>query len=679
MSELFWYAKVHSLVEHVSVATFALFSCFLLYQFDYAFVFARYLLTIVKHGSSRPPRADAELPPALVILPTLLRTDDELVGLMGAMQSAAENRYAGPIYIVAAIDDGAHSGELYTRLSAWLEAFPKTPRVHMFATKTNERSGKALAIEAGIQFVHGKVAAGEIPAFPTIFFNMDADGRLGPEALSRMADRLLVRSWLTGERPMMVASNVCIAPDVFWGGWRQFFTTKGQLALLVSAEYMTAIAIGKMNGRLIPVTNASGALYCTWSSLHLMAPRWASFMQSLTLKSWLSWWLGVAPPRFLDHHGENPDAQTGPGDDTWMTWLCLSARWKDEEIVVDLPRTPVHALWYMVRSYFVRPLAYTIHARIETKTPTTVKALFKQRVRWNSSRIQDVQRWRPALMYHWSAGLPVIVSTALMLYVHTGLVLSLIVWPFASRHGAFAVFVAAYVLNLSIRLFSTVFALLVDGSRPKSGFKILALAMWIPYNFVFNTLTTVWGSFLDVFGFGVNTKFSPETTHIKSGLSRIALAYRCRRALALSVRAIIHNDVPLGTFWFGWHETPWTPNGFEGWSTGVSRALYPRRTTQVTQPKPAESVVAPVEAAVKSLETTAVLTPVLAEPDVLRDSVRIRHVAAANMVEPAARISIGNIAVIEVTPAANSVEPRAERTSLPSIPPPAGTKKRRAA
>jgi hypothetical protein len=26
--------------------------------------------------------------------------------------------------------------------------------------------------------------------------------------------------------------------------------------------------------------------------------------------------------------------------------------------------------------------------------------------------------------------------------------------------------------------------------------------------------------------------------------------------------------VPLGTFWFGWTETPWTPSGFEGWTTG---------------------------------------------------------------------------------------------------------------
>ena len=27
-------------------------------------------------------------------------------------------------------------------------------------------------------------------------------------------------------------------------------------------------------------------------------------------------------------------------------------------------------------------------------------------------------------------------------------------------------------------------------------------------------------------------------------------------------------DVPLGSFWLGWRETPWTPSGYDGWTTG---------------------------------------------------------------------------------------------------------------
>jgi len=47
---------------------------------------------------------------------------------------------------------------------------------------------------------------------------------------------------------------------------------------------------------------------------------------------------------------------------------------------------------------------------------------------------------------------------------------------------------------------------------------------------------------------------------------------------------VIHNDVPLGAFWFGWHETPWTPNGFEGWTRGKKRVLLPR--TPPPEPTP---------------------------------------------------------------------------------------------
>jgi hypothetical protein len=65
----------------------------------------------------------------------------------------------------------------------------------------------------------------------------------------------------------------------------------------------------------------------------------------------------------------------------------------------------------------------------------------------------------------------------------------------------------------------------------------------------------------------------------KSGCERVALLFRVRRLLALSVRSVLYGDVPLGSFWFGWHETAWTPNGFEGWTTGKrQRAIVPRPT-----------------------------------------------------------------------------------------------------
>ena len=68
-------------------------------------------------------------------------------------------------------------------------------------------------------------------------------------------------------------------------------------------------------------------------------------------------------------------------------------------------------------------------------------------------------------------------------------------------------------------------------------------------------------------------KFAPEATLIKGATSRIALGFRIRRFYGLCVRSVIVGDVPLGAFWFGWHKTKWTPNGYEGWTTGKVPAV----------------------------------------------------------------------------------------------------------
>jgi len=75
--------------------------------------------------------------------------------------------------------------------------------------------------------------------------------------------------------------------------------------------------------------------------------------------------------------------------------------------------------------------------------------------------------------------------------------------------------------------------------------------------------------------FGNTTKFAPEWTFIRGKTERLALLFRIRRALALCVRAIVVGDVPLGAFWLGWHETPWTPNGYFGWTTGKRQRIVP--------------------------------------------------------------------------------------------------------
>ncbi|MCW5834785.1 MAG: hypothetical protein KIS78_20440 [Labilithrix sp.] len=594
MQELIWYLRVHSSFELVSPYVLPVLIAFGLYQIHYVVVLAQCLVRYVRHGVNAPPPRPGERPAAVLVMPTLLRTADELDGLKKAITSAATNGYPGDLTIVAAIDDGRSKPALFADLEAWAASFAAPPRVRVLATCTEQRTGKAVAIDNGVAFLRRKIAEGYLPEFPPIFFNMDADSALGEHALVRLVDRLTTRYAGSSQYPNIVTSNVSIARSEYWRGWRAFFTVRGQLSVHVAAEFVVAM-LGKHNLKLHLVPGASGALYCTWSKLHLQAPRWAAFMQTLTLRDALRWWAGAAPPSFArSSAGELPEAMTGPGDDTWVTWLAYCARWEGEDLTLELPRTPAHAFYYLVRGWFLRALQYEPAAVVETKTPTTIKALFKQRVRWNTSRVELSQRWSPALPFHWTLLFPTVVSTILIVYFNSMEAVSLLLLPLSVSKGFFVHFCCAFVVYSGLRVAATAFGVALDGGFKKHGHKLLGLVLSVPYHFLFNKVTTFWGYVQDVFLFGVNTGFSPEQTHIKSRLGRVAVAYRLRRAFALAVRAVVHNDVPLGWFWLGWHETKWTPSGFEGWTTGKRRVLKPREVAPAAAVAPAAVAPAPV-------------------------------------------------------------------------------------
>lgn len=601
MNEILWHLRTSPPIELLAALGVPFLIFFVQYELDYVYLLVRHLVMTGRYGATAAPVAAGPRPGALLVIPTMLRSHDELEGLKDATMSAARNDTRGQLTIVIAIDDGRTHKEIYSELETWVATYAAPEGVRVLVTCTPERRGKACAIDAAVLMMEEQVARGEIAELPPLFFNMDADSELGPDALVRMIDRLTTPSWVVGTRPRLVTSNVSIAKKHYWFGWRGFFTVRGQIALQVAREYLTAISLGKFNTKLIPVLWASGALYCTWTKLHTDSPRWGAFMQTLTLRDWVRWWVGFAPPAFATANVRHlPEAQTGPGDDTWMTWLACCARWNGDDLVVELPRTPLHAAWYSVYDYFVRPVRHEPQARIMTRTPTTITALFKQRVRWNTSRIQDVQRWRPALMFHWSVGLPALVSTAQLVIVNLAVALSLLCWPFVSEHGSMVAFVAALALNLFMRATATLLGLLVDQPVEGNALKLFAIPLSVPYHMVFNVVPTIVGSVKDIFLFGVNTKFSPEQTHIRSGTTRIALAFRLRRALTLAVRSVIVNDVPLGWFWFGWNETAWTPNGFEGWTSGrPARPIMPtsvlrfRNAIAETAATPAPEPVAP--------------------------------------------------------------------------------------
>lgn len=550
--------------------------CAVLYQLDLCAVLGFWLLRRlgVVERECRLPASQRNS--ALLVLPTLLREQSDLVGLQHAALSAAHNGYPAPLTIILCIDGRDERAELCDRLTRWAERVELPDGVQMYVASCAERAGKAVAMEAGVRFAESLVRRGVLAEMPQVFFNMDADSTLGERALERMAYHLQRRRWIRGTPHMVVTSNVVVPIE-------HCLTPRGGIQwipLLVAREYLSSITYSKFNWKVFPCTCISGALYCTWTRVHLAAPYYAGFMQSLRARDWLGWWLGFGAPRFSQYRGAPlPEAMCGPGDDTWLAWLAATADWRDGEIQFDAPRTPLHAVGRLLLWYVSRPVTYDPLAKVFTKTPSKARALYKQRLRWNSSRVQDVKRWAMSHSYNWNVGLPIFVATfglvlAVVLFV-SGLVAIALDVPGVSSAMPFVVLLGCGYS--ATRVTTTLAALLVSESPPRDWLKLLALVPAGPYHMIFNTTTLCMGFIRDLVGFGEPTTFAPEVTLRRSNLTRFALAFRLRRACALALRAARHGDVPFGWFWFGWRESRWTPSGFDGWSSGKKPpVVYPR-------------------------------------------------------------------------------------------------------
>lgn len=564
MDKLGWYVRTAGALEIVGALWLPLVVGVALYYSSYLAIFVRALLRKLRGGPRRPGGAPLDV---LVVLPTLLRQRGELVGLERAIQSVLGNRYPGRLVVCPAIDDASRAPHLVAELERWIAGLRVGPAVTVLLASTRERAGKSMAIEAAIAEVHAAVARGDLAAFPTAFVNMDADSELGEAALEQMIGELTRRGRWSRQRPMVVASNVCVRKAHYWQGWRGLFTVRGQLGLQVAREYMTSISLARNNWRLIPVTSVSGALYATWSALYLQAPRYAAFLRTLGLRDWIRWWLGGGAPSFARCTAPpRPEAMTGPGDDTYVAWLAQSARWRGDRICLELPATPLHALVELVRSYLFRPIAYEPAAKVFTATPTTIRGLFRQRVRWNSSRVWLLGRFGWSLGFHWKCGAVVYLDVALLLALHVGVLAALVLWPFAQRPAHWlALFLLVNLAYAVIRGAATLLAMIQDDDVRGQWHKLLALPLSGVYHLVFNIVTTVVGLVQDLLLFGVNTGFAPERTLIRAGTGRVALLYRLGRAARLTIRSARRGDVPFGAFWFGWRETPWTRDGYRGW------------------------------------------------------------------------------------------------------------------
>ncbi|HEY1812092.1 MAG TPA: glycosyltransferase family 2 protein [Kofleriaceae bacterium] len=537
----------------------------LLYFSGYWFVWFASLARVARL-TKRFRKLDAsEAVDVLVVVPTMLRSRDELEELRHAATTIVGNRYPGRVVTCLAIDGSDVAPALVDEIERW----GKQQESPVLVARVPKRGGKGVAVAAGLARAELAVQRGELSRLPPIFFNMDADSELGPRTLERMVAKLVRPK----RRPMIVASNVLVRREHYWQGVRHFFTMRGQLALQVAREYMTSISIARPNFGILPVTGVSGALYATWTELHQLQPRHASFMLALRRRDVVAWWLGRRPPSFARFTGApNIAATAGPGDDTWLAWLAMAAHWRGDKISLELPRTPAHAFARLVDSFFRRPIAYDHEARVYTATPTTVRALFKQRVRWNSSRGWLLQRFGAVPYMSWDMGAWVVSDLLLTLVIHATILVGLLGWPFSTRPAAWlALVVLGIASSFAIRAAATLLAILQEGDLAGHWHKLLAIPLSGPYHVVFNIFSTIVGFVLDYLGFGLNTHFAPEETLAASQRGRLALSYRSARCAKLIARALWRGDVEPGWFWFGWHRTRWTASGYAGWTNKALR------------------------------------------------------------------------------------------------------------
>jgi hypothetical protein len=562
----------HTLLPLVKVLLLVLF----VFCWDYPVLLLFRLVQRVL-GVDRTRRDDsAQMLPTLVVIPSLLRKQDELTSMMSTVASITSNGYPGELTVVLSIDGTHDAPSLYQQLRVWAREYPLLSHQRLYITGTAERRSKPMAIDHAMEFVKQLVANGELERFPPVYVSTDADADLGPRALERIVRRLQRKHPLTGWPARVVAGALHVRGDDFWRGLGHFFTLGGQINLQVAREYYVG-NIWRYNIRWLPVTGVPGAFYCTWSDIFLAIPNYMGYQRTLKPKHFFQWWLGKMPPLYSESKAAPiPELVAGDTDDTVTAYTAIIARYDNGKFTFDPPRTPLHALYYAVRGLlFDRPLQFEPEARVYTSSPTTVKALFKQRKRWNCSRLELTGRFWPSLGYHWTLGLPAMIVKFFMARTVIFGALAYFVVPVFFWHSSLITgVVLGYLCNVLVWTIMTGLTIAINAEL-----RYWPLMLSVPfaplYQFVFNWLPCFVGLTADFFLFGNVTGFAPEQTLIRGGSQRIAILSRVRRFFSLCLRSVVWGDVPFGRFWLGWRETPWTASGYEGFTTGKRRRTLP--------------------------------------------------------------------------------------------------------
>jgi hypothetical protein len=579
MESLLWGFRTHDAFTFAWPIFLNLAVCLVIAQSDFPLLLAARFLKSTFHRADTFRRlGPGERPSGLVIIPSLLRDSGDFDAITTTLESCGANGYPSDLYVVASVDGRTEKPALYAELEAWVARHGFPANVHVLVTGTETRLGKMMAVEAGVSFMKSLVASGKAVAFPEVYFSIDGDGTLGDDALERLAHRLTSRHPITGNMRRVVSGKICIRPDLFWRGWRAFFSVEGQIYMQVAREFLVS-NVSRHNWKPTPMIGIPGALYCTWGDLIEKAPRYMGFMQSLTFADCINWWMGRGAPKFSESNPPSlPEALTGASDDTCIAFIASLATWKDGKLSFDAPASPLHAFGRLVRSFiYERSHDYEPEARVYTYTPSTIKGLWKQRVRWNASRFECAGRFWRAFWFHWEIGFPVGAQLATVLRNVLEMTAYYVILPYycvGSNNALFNYLVGYAGQTIAYTIYS-VSALLLEREYRKFWRVLLCLPIASLYCIGINFFGCVYGVSRDLLFFGNSTNFAPEWTLEKGGCVRIALMFRARRFLSLALRSVVYGDVPMGSFWFGWGETPWTPSGFTGWTTGAkARAIF---------------------------------------------------------------------------------------------------------
>jgi cellulose synthase/poly-beta-1,6-N-acetylglucosamine synthase-like glycosyltransferase len=545
---------------------------YLQYNVDLILLFFRKWVKILldREDTYQLPEA---APHGLIIIPSLLRNEEDYTSIISSIESCATNQYPGKLLLVTSIDGRHENPKLFQQLVDWV-ATKNYPNVECHVTSREVRGSKMMAIEAGAEYVKHLVSQGKYPCMPDIYFSVDADTTLGEHALEHLVAKLLTRHPLTRNYRKVVAGKPCTHPHEMWQKWRKFFTVNGQIYINVARQFLM-YNIRRYNWDIVPLVALPGALYVTWTHVLFQAPRYMGYLQTITLLDWIKWWFGIAPPKFSDSDPVPlPQALTGSTDDTSIAVVVASSQWIDGKLSFDFPVTPMHALKRMLHELcFERSLEYAPEARAFTYTPPTFKGLWTQRVRWNSSRVECASRFTKSFLFNWQAGFPFLfqLSRILMSVVIGSFYFVILPFVMMSDRNILYWYLVGYVFELLANASRVVVALFLEEERVKSGFwrTIYCLPVANLFDFIFGFVVSTYGIAKDVLWQGMNTFFVPAHTLVAGKSYRIALFYRCKRFVSMCLRSVRYGDVPVGWWWLGWHaKEPYVENGYAHWSKG---------------------------------------------------------------------------------------------------------------